>query len=226
MEKEILLTGGRVTSIVTKKGKYVYRPCCKNSPFVHSVLIWIEKRNPVIAPHFIGIADDGREITSFLEGNSPNDLGDRPVLQLIEAGKLISNLHKILSDFPGCKNSQTVCHNDLSPCNFMFKNDIPYAVFDWDTAAIGDPMDELAYAVWMWCDIGNREQSKDLARRKVESIMEGYGINNYDISDKIIEQMYKRYKSSFDLKGWENFRQWVMDCIEWVEKNRTSLKKG
>jgi hypothetical protein len=223
MDKEIILTGGKVTKNVTKKGKFVYRSCCKNFTFVHNVLLWIEKKNPAIAPHFIGLAEDGREIITFLEGHSPDNLGDRPLEQLYNAGKLIKTLHELLSDFPGCIQGQTVCHYDLSPCNFMFHDDIPYAVFDWDAAKIGEPMDDLAYAMWMWCDIGNKEQSIELAKVKIGSMMDGYGIKKFDISGKIIEQMDRVYNSTIGLKEWENFRQWVKECKEWVIKYEYSF---
>ena len=44
MNEEIPLTGGRVTNNVTKIGKFVHRPCCNNSSFVHNVLLWIEQK--------------------------------------------------------------------------------------------------------------------------------------------------------------------------------------
>jgi tRNA A-37 threonylcarbamoyl transferase component Bud32 len=223
MNEGIPLTGGRVTKNVTKIGKFVHRPCCNNSSFVHNTLLWKEKKNPTIAPHFIGIDDDGREIITFLEGYSPDNLGNFSNKQLYNAGKIINNLHNVLSDFPDCKYDQTVCHNDLSPCNFMFQNDAPYAVFDWDTAEIGDPMNDLAYSIWMWCDIGNREQSIELVNDKINSIMDGYGIKRFDISDKIIEQMERHDNLAIGKEEWVNFRQWVKECKEWVIKYKGSF---
>ena len=169
------------------------------------------------------MADDGREIITFLEGHSPDNIGNFSNEQLYNAGKIINELHNLLSDFPGCKYGQTVCHNDLSPCNFMFQNDVPYAVFDWDTAEIGDPMNDLAYSIWMWCDIGNREQSIKLVNDKINSIMDGYGIKRFDISDKIIEQMERNDNLAIGKEERVNFRQWVKECKEWVIKYKGSF---
>ena len=92
--REIPLTGGRVTQNVTRKGICVYRPCCANAAFVHRVLRWLEQKQVAAAPRFIGIARDGREITSFLEGAAPDNLGYFGDAQLRAAGK-IPNLRKI-----------------------------------------------------------------------------------------------------------------------------------
>ena len=203
---EIPLTGGRMTQGVVKKGDYVLRPCCLNSAFVHKVLMWLEKKGVSVAPKFIGIADDGREITTFLNGISPKNLGTyngntqwKPTdRQLFEVGKIIKTLHTALFDFPGCVNGQTVCHNDLSPCNFMFINDLPYAVFDWDAADIGNPLDDLAYAAWMWSNLGNDENSPADIGKTINAILDAYGLSKEKrilLDERIHEQIQRVAKS-------------------------------
>ncbi|MEU8983113.1 aminoglycoside phosphotransferase family protein [Streptomyces sp. NPDC048309] len=44
-----------------------------------------------------------------------------------------------------------VCHHDPGPNNTVFTNDIPTAFIDFDTAAPGDPLEELGYMAWTWC---------------------------------------------------------------------------
>ena len=218
--EEIPLTGGRVTKGVVKKGKFVYRPCCCNYKFVHNVLLWLESRDETISPHFKGINNDGREITTFLEGNSPDNLGEFSEEQLYEAGKLIKRLHIYLSDFPGCKKGQTVCHLDLSPCNFMFLNKKPYAIFDWDSAKIGDPKDDLAYAIWMWCDIGYSKQEQKLVNEKIKNIIKGYEIDSFNLKDRIISQMDRAFDQSWETeKQKREFQEWVINCKKWLIMN-------
>ena len=225
MFDEIPLTGGRITQGVVKKGNYVLRPCCANSNFVHEVLKWLEKKNVSASPRFIGIADDGREITSFLEGESPVNLGDFNDNQLFEAGKIIKKLHTALSDFRGCSNNQTVCHNDLSPCNFMFKNGLPYAVFDWDAAEISDPLNDVAYACWMWCDIGNDENTPAEVGKKIKVILDAYQLckerRNLLIA-KIHEQIQRVSKSLYADSYFEP-SQWASNCALWLEKYQNQI---
>jgi len=220
MEEEKVLAGGRITKNVTQKGNSVFRPCCSNSDFVHDVLLWLERKGSLISPYYKGINNDGREIITFLEGNSPNDLGDFSDDQLFRAGKIIKNIHELLKDYPGCMAGQTVCHNDLSPCNFMFKDNLPYAAFDWDTAKIGDPKDDLAYAVKMWCDIGNPDQTIDDVNRKIKIMIKGYDIAEFDLENKILIQLDRLYDSVWESQTQtEKFRLWISECRQWILNN-------
>jgi thiamine kinase-like enzyme len=222
---EIPLAGGRITQGVVRKGDYVLRPCCANSNFVHEVLKWLEKKDISASPRFIGLTDDGREMTSFLEGESPNNLGYFNDNQLFEAGIIIKKLHIALSDFRGCSNNLTVCHNDLSPCNFMFKNGLPYAVFDWDAAEINDPLNDVAYASWMWCEIGNDENTPAEVGRKIKVILDAYQLckdRRKLLIAKIHEQIQRVSKSLYADNYYEP-SQWAYSCGLWLEKHKNQI---
>ena len=233
MLDEIPLTGGRITQGVFKKGDYVLRPCCSNSIFVHEVLKWLEKKDVSVSPRFIGLTDDGREITTYLEGISPEDLGSfngnpnwQPTdYQLYKAGHIIKIIHRALNDFPGCLNSHTVCHNDLSPCNFMFKNEMPYAVFDWDAAGIGDPLNDVAYASWMWSDIGNSEHSPAQKGHKIKAIIDAYELckeHRNILIEKIHEQIQRVRKSLLSANMIPN-SQWANDVDQCLYKYQNEI---
>ena len=224
---EIILTGGRMTQGVVKKGDHVLRPLCTNSGFVHKVLEWLEYSNVSVSSRFIGISDDGREITSFLEGDSPDNLGWFNDDQLYEAGKIIKILHSALCNFPGCSINQTVCHNDLSPCNFMFKNGLPYAVFDWDAADINDPLNDLAYASWMWCDIGNDEYTPAEIGRKIKVILDAYQLHKdhrYLLTEKMHEQIQRVSKSHLAINNHAT-TLWANKCDFWLEQNQNQVTR-
>jgi len=221
MNDEIPLTGGRMTQGVVKKGNYVLRPCCINSVFVQEVLKWLETKSVSVAPRFVGLTDDGREIITYLSGVSPENLGTykgntqwKPTEdQLFETGKIIKILHTALIDFPGCMYGQTVCHNDLSPCNFMFENDLPYAVFDWDAAGIGDPLNDLAYAAWMWSDLGNEENSPVDIGKTINAILDAYELSSekrFSFHERIHEQIRRVTKSLHEANLVHN-SQWAHD---------------
>ena len=221
MSDEIPLTGGKITQGVVKKGDYVLRPCCTNSVFIHEVLKWLETKSVSAAPRFIGLTDDGREIITYLSGVSPENLGTykgntqwKPTEnQLFETGKIIKTLHTALFDFPGCMNGQTVCHNDLSPCNFMFENDLPYAVFDWDASEIGDPLNDLAYAAWMWSDLGNEENSPGDIGKTINAILDAYELSREKrllFHVQIHEQIQRVSKSLLEANMVRN-SQWASD---------------
>lgn len=232
---EIPLKGGRMTQGVVRKGDYVFRPCCPNSSFVHDVLKWLEKKEVLASPRFVGLANDGREITTFLEGISPENLrtfnGDpqwQPTYnQFNEAGKIIKTLHVALSDFPGCQHGQTVCHNDLSPCNFMFMNDLPYAVFDWDASGVGDPLNDVAYASWMWSDIGDPDRSPVIKGREIKIILDAYELcteQRNQLIDKMHEQI-QRVSKSLLANNQLQASQWATDVDNWLYKYQNEIAR-
>lgn len=218
MEKERELTGGRVTKGVVRCGDDVYRPLCGNSPFVHEVLTFLESKNIHSAPYFRGY-NNGREVITFIEGTCPGDLGYFTDEQCRAAAQLIRTLHDCLRDFPGCPDGMTVCHNDLSPCNFIFRDKTPAAVIDWDAAAFGDPMDDLAYAAWMWLDIGNEENSFSEVNEGLHSMLDAYGAHPKEFGPRILEQMGRVGRSVFPTPGQtEATRRWTEKCALWFRR--------
>ena len=133
--EEIPLSGGRVTAGVVRSVK-IPRWSTGRSPSRRSA--------GCRPPRFRGIDEKGREILSFLPGEAPRDLGRFSEEQLAAAAKIIRALHDGFAGFPGCGPGQVLCHNDLSPCNFLFAGGTPRFVIDWDACAIGDPLDDLA----------------------------------------------------------------------------------
>ena len=222
---EIPLHGGRTTASVTRQGDIVYRSCCANTPLARSVLLWLEEKGLSIAPRHLGFAKDGREMISFLEGVSPADLGEFNEEQLSAAARLVRILHDALKDYPGSKPNQTICHNDLSPCNFMFKDEMPYAVFDWDAVSPGDPLDDLAYVVWMWCDLGDSLTSlnQHQVAMRMAIILEAYGLarNEWVKLSAYIEKQMQRVAWSLKEAGKYEGKEWAEQCLrEWLRHEK------
>ena len=70
MEEEIL-TGGRVTAQVVRRGEFVHRTPCKNAAFVHQVLEFLEAGGVEGVPRYRGLDQQGREVLTFLPGQVP-----------------------------------------------------------------------------------------------------------------------------------------------------------
>lgn len=219
MENEILLTGGRITQGVVRIGDFVHRPECAHSGFIHAVLDHLAEKQSPFAPRFHGVDDKGREILSFMEGAVPDNLGEYTPEQCAAAAKIIRALHDALSDFPGCPDGMTVCHNDLSPCNFTFINDRPTAAIDWDAAAFGEPLDDLAYAAWMWLDIGNDENDPAKVFEGITAMLDAYGTTDRaSFCTRIHRQMARVGASVFPTKEQTlATRRWTENCRRWLE---------
>ena len=219
MTQEIPLTGGRITEGVVRVGDTVHRPPCANAGFVHSVLRHLEKNNVNCAPRYFGQDEQGREVLSYMPGSVPADLGIFTDEQCVCAAGIICRLHDALKDHPTCGKGQTVCHNDLSPCNFVFQEGLPCAVIDWDAAAVGDAQDDLAYAAWMWLDIGNPEQDAAEVRRRITLMLDAYGLHDRaDFMQRMVSQMRRVGSSVFPTpEQTAAVQNWTQRCIRWAE---------
>ncbi|MFF1839091.1 aminoglycoside phosphotransferase family protein [Streptomyces sp. NPDC058231] len=47
--------------------------------------------------------------------------------------------------------SPVVCQHDPGPNNVVFHQGRPVAFIDFDTAAPGNPLEDLGYMAWTWC---------------------------------------------------------------------------
>lgn len=223
MEKEIPLTGGRVTQGVVKVADTVRRPLCENSPTAHRAMKILQDKNIHLAPKLLGIDKKGREITEFIDGFCPPDLDCFSEEQLVAAAKLIAALHRALK----LDNETVICHGDLSPCNFMFVEDVPSFVIDWDAAHEGSGITDLAYAIWLWLDIGNEELPPTETTSRIHLMADAYGLNKEGyaiLPGEIVKEMERVGKSVFENKAQQSAtRSWALDCRDFFIQNIKSL---
>ncbi|ERL63697.1 phosphotransferase [Schleiferilactobacillus shenzhenensis] len=224
MTEEIPLTGGRVTTGVVRVGQTVHRPVGPRSPFVHRVLNVLGGHN---APQYLGDDQIGREVLTYIPGAVPADLGFFSLGQCVQAARLIRQVRDRLSEFPDCGPGQTVCHNDLSPCNFVFQRGQPVAIIDWDAAAVGDPLDDLAYALWLWLDLGNPDNDLVSCRTRLQAMLTAYGVPRTQwpsFSQWIPQQMARVAVSAIETPGRTRaVRAWVARCSAWWQSHGADL---
>jgi Phosphotransferase enzyme family len=159
---ETPLSGGNVTAGVVRVGDTVRRPAGPWTPAVHTLLEHLERKGFAGAPRALGLDEQGREILSFAEGAAawPWE-AFRPLA--IDAGlqqvaQLINGYHAAVADFqppagaawspiaPTRGVSDTLCHNDLAPWNLILGPAGELTFIDWDLAAPGERISDLAYA--------------------------------------------------------------------------------
>ena len=178
MSVEVPLHGGRITSGVVCVDDEVRRPQRRNADFAHAVLRSLERRHFAGAPRFLGVDERGRERLSYLPGwvAPDRDHGAWSDEQLLAASRLIRGFHDTLAASPLADGEETVCHNDLGPCNTVHRDGVPYAFIDWDTAAPGPRVLDVAHAVWRWAITSDTDElALDEQARRVRLMSEAYG---------------------------------------------------
>lgn len=226
---EILLTGGRITNGVVKIKNTVHRPIKPNADFTHRVLQSLQKDHVSFVPKYLGQDEQNREILTYLEGDCPADLGDFSISQCQKAAQMIKIIHSSCQDLIPHKSALCICHGDLSPCNFIFSDDLPCGVIDWDTAHLGDPLSDLGYAIWLWSDMGSPHTPVTEIFQKFKAMADAYGLskNRYpDLLNAIQSQMQRISTCSMPTPHQTAAtNQWGKNCLLWLSENKSKLCK-
>jgi aminoglycoside phosphotransferase (APT) family kinase protein len=72
-------------------------------------------------------------------------------------------------------NHPVICHHDPGPNNFVFQNDLPAALIDFDLASPGDPLEDLGYAAWTWC-IASKHAEPPRQAHQVRVLADAYAL--------------------------------------------------
>ncbi len=174
---EIPLLGGRLTPGIVRVGNTVRRPPKGNAAFVHDLLQFLENQCFPFAPRFLGRDEQGREILSYLEGDIWPDSGSGLSDDLLEqAGKAIRCYHDATAGSRLSQGSEIVAHHELGPHNTIFQGGCLLGFIDWDDAAPGTRLRDLANAVYNYVDVGHwANQTAGVQARRIHLMCAAYG---------------------------------------------------
>lgn len=158
---EISLVGGRST--VTRLGEVVFREPGPWSPTIMALLRHLEREGFEHAPRIVGTGfdDRGREMLTFVEGESPHPYPwtDDALPRL---GTILRKLHETTRTFTPPTDARwrpwfgrdlgepgAIGHCDTGAWNIIAGDGLPLALIDWEQAGPVDPLVELAQACWL-----------------------------------------------------------------------------
>lgn len=160
--------GGRVAAAV-QLGDTVRRATGPWTPAVHALLRHLEAVGFPGAPRVLGFDAQGREVLTFVPGEVPEAARAVTDAALGELGGLLRRYHDAVAGFalpgelawhwgeepvpPGAR--RVVCHNDLAPHNTVFRGGRPVAFIDWDFAAPGPAVWDVANAAWQFVPLAD-----------------------------------------------------------------------
>ena len=182
-EAEIVLAGGNVNPGVVRMGTTVRRRMTPASATVHQLLLHLEKVGFAGSPRFLGVDDQGREVLTFLAGETgilPTIWQDDEPLQA--AATLLRHYHDATVGFtppeparwvyryPDEQLHEVICHNDFAPYNLVYTDGSPSAVIDFDLARPGPRLRDVAYAAyWMVPLSFNSEDQRAFAQADLDA---------------------------------------------------------
>ncbi|MGA5819917.1 phosphotransferase family protein [Kitasatospora sp. NPDC094028] len=186
----IPLTGGRLTAGIVRVGNSVRRPITDSSEFVHALLDLFEQRGFSGAPRYLG-QEDGMDILSYLPGDVPTRFQTWEDRQVEAAGGLLRAMHEASRESSLAGRFPVVCHHDPGPNNAVFRNGLPVAWIDFDTAAPGSPMEDFGYAAWTWCIASKSTAPVKRQAEQVNILADAYGLQRPEraaVVDAILER--------------------------------------
>lgn len=148
---EQILEGGRCTAGVVLVGETVRRPAKPSSAFMRELLRHLEAMDFAGAPRHLGQDAAGRDVLSYIPGEVPAKFRYFGDAQLADAAALLRRLHDATRGSALAGGHAVVCHHDAGPNNAVFQDGRPVAFIDFDFAAPGAPLEDLAYMGWSWC---------------------------------------------------------------------------
>jgi Ser/Thr protein kinase RdoA (MazF antagonist) len=228
--REVPLGSDRTTTGVVRIGRTVRRPPTPNSDFVQRLLRRLAASGFEGAPAPLGVDERGRDVLGFLEGEAPESLSTYDEATLRAAAALIRRYHDLAAELVASPAAQTVgietvCHNDLSPCNFIFRAGLPVAIIDFDAAAPGARAYDLGYAAWLWLDMGSPEIEVAEQRRRLRLFVEAYDPRGVDVAT-IVACILARQTALLARAEWtgnEAMARWAAECNDWTRHNRQFL---
>lgn len=175
-QPEIPLHGGNQTEGVVRAGNTVRRPAQVWSPAIRPLLDHLHATAPGIAPESLGVDDQGRDIISFVEG----DTGHYPLAgymrsdaSLIAAARFVRRYHdatealthRLDLPWPNVESDpdrrEVICHNDIAPYNVIFQHGTPAVLFDFDHAGPGPRLRDVAYAAYRFVPLASDQSCRD-----------------------------------------------------------------
>ncbi|GGO16070.1 trifolitoxin immunity protein [Micromonospora parathelypteridis] len=166
------LAGGFVADVV-RVGDTVRRTPPANLDFVGALLHHLAGVGADLAPRHLGVDARGRQMLGYVAGRVPWRDSEDPAFfadaALVRLAELIRRLHDACAGTDLAGDAETVCHRDLSPKNTVYRDfpagPLPVAFLDWDLAAPGRRIEDVAFAGWHWAPLGDGADPAELGRR-------------------------------------------------------------
>jgi hypothetical protein len=214
---EIQLAGGLTNAgLVTRAGDTVRRPLRPTSSATHALLEHLEQVGFDGAPRFRGIDERGREVLSFIEGEAaiaPTPDWALTDEALVSVAELLRRYHDAAASFdaggrrwgrpvPPAFRDGVVSHNDPNLDNVVFCDGRAVALIDFDLAAPGSAVWDVACAARMWVplraerDAPARLRGGSLAR--LRTFVDAYGLAQSERS-RVVDAAIETHDWCYDI---------------------------
>lgn len=171
--------------------EFTLRPMHGNAGFERALLRHFREQEWEGAPRLYGRDHENRLIHGVLRGTAVHDDRHLPDEYLEEAGALVREFHDLTANTRLAGNWEVVCHNQLAPRHTISQKGIPYAFVDWEAAAPGVRLHDVADLCWRFVDLGPGAEDPF---RRVRLICDAYGLEERQSLIETIMARQDRYR--------------------------------
>ena len=200
-EPEVLYGGVGNAGAVVRVGPHVLRPTNPNTRAIHALLAHVRAAGFDGVPEVVRIEPDGRERLVFLEGDVPivafPAWSQRDAV-LASTAALLRRYHDATVGFaappgstwstemadPAPGEDPVLCHDDVCPENVVYRHGEAVALLDFDFAAPGRRVWDVAAMARMCVPIDTDDDAALTGRRgldpfaRLRVVADGYGLDN------------------------------------------------
>lgn len=209
------LSGGNVSDVY-RFGNTVHRELKPESSQIHLLLNHLEKKRFQHAPQVVGV-ENGKEILMYMEGEA----GNYPLKEymrsdeaLKEIAKMLRLYHDSVSDFSFNEDwkpldhtprpHEVICHNDFAVYNIIFNNEKPIGIIDFDNAAPGPRLWDIAYTLYTCIPLSRYHLASS----------NGKLVHDDSTQDERIKQRIKLFFEAYGQEVAENYLEMVVLRLE------------
>jgi tRNA A-37 threonylcarbamoyl transferase component Bud32 len=204
--EEVPLTGGALTDGVVRVGDTVRRPSGPTTDRVREVLLHLERVGFDAAPRWLGLDKQGREILTWIEGETFADRGQMhpyigdPPERVTFSEEQVETAIRLLRRYHDTFGEEVICHGDFGPWNLVWRDGLPVAVIDFDDAYRGDPAEDVAYALRTFLGYGFADAEPASLVLKTHQAIAAYG-RSFDVP-ALLQAEYERVEERCRQHGW------------------------
>lgn len=185
--EESVLGGGAVNEVV-RVGATVRRTRSDRPDFARELLALFERAGWDGAPRHLGADERGRETFTYVEGRAALTASERDAARtdeaLVAVARLVRAFHDLTHGTELAAGQDVVCHNDLAPKNTVYTVTggawHPVALIDWDLAAPGARIHDVAHVCWQYLELGPAVTDVREAARRIRLVCDAYGLDDRD----------------------------------------------
>jgi hypothetical protein len=257
-DPEIPLPGGVANrGRVVRIGDTVRRPLRATSPATHALLGHLSAVGFEGAPRLLGIDDDGREVLGYIPGETvirPYPAWAFTVEALVSVAQLLRAYHRAVADFdpgphswpqspPGSFAGELVSHNDPNLDNIVFRGGRAVALIDFDLAAPGSRLWDVACAARQWAplrpDALIHDPRRGAAFQRLRVFVDGYGADDLDLGRLAAavqqnQEWFGRLIERYVAAGHEGFSEYARSEARlsadaygrWLAENEQALREA